>query len=259
VGLLTILPVRAPHTVDRRRAGWAITLAPVIGLGIGVVAALVVFGFRVLLGQPRQSLLPPLAGLAVLALLTGALHLDGLADLADGFGARRDAEGTLAVMRDPAVGAFAVVTLVLVVAIQAAALAVAISHNHGTVALLVSVLTGRLAVVVACASGAPPARPEGLGALVAGSVPRARASVVVLLGVVVAVLAGRFDYHGGGSAESVQAVVAVLAGLLGAEGLRRLAVRKIGGLNGDVLGALVETATLVTLIAMAVPIPYRVR
>jgi adenosylcobinamide-GDP ribazoletransferase len=255
VSLLTIVPVPAPAGVDRVRAGWAMTFAPLVGLLLGTIAALVVFVVRSWLRHPPDDPLPALIGLGLLAVVTGGLHLDGLADLADGFGARRDAAGTLEVMRQPTVGAFAVVALVFVLAIQTWSLTLSITRHHGTVTMIVGVLAGRLAVTVACAANSRPARPEGLGALVVRTVPRWRAAVVVLLGLVVAVLAGRFDYHGGGFGESSHAVVALLFGLLVAEGIRRLSVRKLGGLNGDVLGALVEITTTVTMFAMVLRLP----
>ena len=255
ISLLTILPVNGPPDVDRRRAGWAMTFAPLVGLGLGIGAALVVFGVRMWLGSPSDSPLPALVGLAALAVVTGGLHLDGLADLADGFGARRDAAGTLEVMRQSTVGAFAVLALFFVLAIQTWALTLAIARHHGTVTMIVAVLTGRLAVTLACAARIGPARPEALGALVVRTVPRARALSALLLGIAVAILAGRLDYHGGRFGESGHAVLALLLGLLVAAGLRRQAVRKLGGLNGDVLGALVEIATTTTMLLMAFRVP----
>ncbi len=259
IGLLTILPVRAPDEIDRRRAGWAMTWAPAVGLALGFVTASTVFGLRLLFGSDEIDLIPPLCGIALLAVMTGGLHLDGLADLVDGFGARRDRDGTLAVMREPGVGAFAVVALVLVLALQASALGLAIVRHHGTVAILVSLLTSRTAVTLACASRVAPARPGGLGALVLGSVPRARAALVLVLALIAATLAGRFDYHGGGLPESAHAAVGLLVGLAAAFGVRWLAVRKLGGVNGDVLGAMVETATTVTLLVMALSLPTWLR
>lgn len=256
VSLLTILPVPGPPEVDRARAGWAMTFAPLVGLVLGTLTALGVFGVRIWLGNAYDSPLPALLGLALLAVVTGGLHLDGLADLADGFGARRDAAGTLDVMRQPTVGAFAVVAILLVLAVQTWSLTLGINRHHGTVTLIVGVLGGRLAVTLACAARTRPARPEGLGALVVRTVPRWRAAVAVVLALVVAVLAGRFDYHGGRFGESGHAVLALLFGLLVAEGLRRIAVRKLGGLNGDVLGALVEVTTAATMLGMALRVPH---
>jgi adenosylcobinamide-GDP ribazoletransferase len=255
VSLLTIVPVPGAVEVDRHRAGWAMTFAPLIGLVLGTFTALAVFGVRMWLGNPFDSPLPALIGLAILAVATGGLHLDGLADLADGFGARRDAAGTLEVMRQPSVGAFAVVAILLVVAVQTWSVTLSISRHHGTVTLIVGVLAGRLAVTLACASNTRAARAEGLGALVVRTVPRWRAAVTVVIAAGVALLAGRFDYHGGRFGESGHAVLALLFGLLVAEGVRRLAVRKLGGLNGDVLGALVEIATAAAMLGMVLRVP----
>ena len=253
--LLTVLPVRGPRTVDRSRAGWAMTLAPLVGLVLAFGAALVVFACRQLFDNPGASPLPALIGLGTLAIVTGGLHLDGLADLADGIGARRDAPGTLAVMREPTVGAFAVVALIFALGLQTFALTLAIQRHHGTVTMIVGVLAGRLLIPLACAARTPAARPEGLGALVVGTVPRWRAAVVLVLGAAVALFAGRYDYHGGGPAESLHALVALAVGLVAGDALRRAAVRKLGGLNGDVLGAVVEVATTVTMVIMAIRVP----
>ncbi|MDQ1635838.1 MAG: adenosylcobinamide-GDP ribazoletransferase [Frankiaceae bacterium] len=251
VTLLTIVPLRSSASVDRTRAGWAMAFAPLVGLALGVAAALLLFLVRAGVGFEDTSLVPALVTLLGLAVVTGGLHLDGLADLADGFGARRDREGTLTVMRTPTVGAFAVVAVVMAIGLQASALTLAVERHHGTLALILAIVAGRTAVTVACAGRAAPARPEGLGALVAGSVPRARALAVVALAALLAVVLGLLDPHAGGVGVALHAVLALAGGLLAAAGLRLLAVRKLGGINGDVLGALVETATTVTLLLVA--------
>lgn len=255
ITLLTVLPVRGPDEVDRRRAGWAMAFAPAVGLGLGVFTALVVFAVRSAFGSDNETPLPAIVGLATLALLTGGLHLDGLADLADGLGARKGRERTLAIMREPTVGSFAVVALVTVLALQVFALTEAIERHRGSVTVIAAVLGSRLAIMLVCAGRTPSARPGGLGDLVLGSVPRSRAAAVLALGLLVAVVAGRFDYHGGGFEESGRVVVALLVGLLAADLLRRFAARRLGGINGDVLGAVVEVSTTVILLVMAVPVP----
>lgn len=249
--LLTIVPVRGPAEVDRRRAGWAMTFAPVVGLGLAAVVAVTVVAARELLGPVDGSPLPALIGLLVLTVLTGGLHLDGLADLADGIGARRDAAGTLEVMRQPTVGAFAVLAVGFALALQAFALTQAVERHHGTAAIVVAVLGGRLVLTLACAAHVGSARPGGLGDLVLGSVPRGRAVVVAAGAVVVAALAGLLDPHAGGLDRAAVCVLALVAGTAAADGARRLAARKLGGLNGDVLGSLVEVATTVALLVMA--------
>ncbi|MCL9758926.1 adenosylcobinamide-GDP ribazoletransferase [Frankia sp. AiPa1] len=261
--LLTVLPVRGPRRLDqldRRAAGRAMALAPLVGLVLGVLAAVVVFGLRISTGTPgsrTQTLLPAAAGIAVLALTTRGLHLDGLADLADGLGAHHGGgrERALAVMREPTVGAFGVVSVVLVVILQVSALSAAVTVHRGTVSMLVATMTGRLAVTLACASAAPAAHPNGLGALVAGSV-RARDAVLAFLGVCgLAALAGRFDYDGGDLDRALRGVLAVCVGTAVSVALRLYIVRRLGGLTGDVLGGLVELTTTVTMVFMAMSYP----
>ncbi|MGF7234923.1 MAG: adenosylcobinamide-GDP ribazoletransferase [Frankia sp.] len=256
---LTIIPVRGPDPIDRRLAGNAMTVAPLVGFVLGFVAASVVIALRILVGSEGQTLIPAVAGIAVLALLTRGLHLDGLADLADGLGASRDPERSLAVMKQPDIGAFGAATMVFVVLGQVAALEAAIAEHRGTVSLILAVTVSRLAVTWACLPGAPAARPGGLGALVAGSVrpvPAGIATVLVALG---AAFAGLNDFHGGRPGEAIQAVLALAATLLVTMVLRAHLVHRLGGVTGDVFGALIEVATLVTLLAMAVHLPLRIR
>jgi adenosylcobinamide-GDP ribazoletransferase len=108
---------------------------------------------------------------ALLAVLTRGLHLDGLADLADGLGSYRSPEQARAVMKAPDVGALGLAAVVLVLLVQVAALSACLSAGRGGTALLVALLTARVAVAAACRAGVPAAAPTGLGALVAGTVP----------------------------------------------------------------------------------------
>ncbi len=139
-GTLTILPVRPPSTVDRRTAGRAMVLAPLVGLSLGlvVVAALWALGGGSLLTYPPHGSLTYIAGahdaaprispwspmvaavavVALLALLTRAMHLDGLADVADGLGSGKRGDDALAIMRRSDLGPFGVVTLVLALFFQ---------------------------------------------------------------------------------------------------------------------------------------------
>ncbi|WP_101830939.1 adenosylcobinamide-GDP ribazoletransferase [Frankia canadensis] len=258
--LLTVLPVRGPDRLDRRLAGRAMALAPFVGLVVALVAAVAVFGMRISTGTPghrTQTVLPAAVGIAVLALASRGLHLDGLADLADGLGARRGRgrERALEVMRESTVGAFGVIAVVFVVLLQVTALGAAISVHRGTVSLLVATMTGRLAATLACAGGTPAAHPNGLGALVAGSV-RTRDAVLSFLAVcAVAALAGRFDVDGGDTSRAVRGVFAVCVGTVAAVGMRHYLVRRLGGLTGDVLGGLIELTTTITLLFMAMTFP----
>jgi adenosylcobinamide-GDP ribazoletransferase len=246
VTLLTVIPVRTERTdrvdrVDRASAGWAMTFAPLVGVIVGGAAALVLYaGDRAGFG----SLLSAALAVAVMAVLTRGLHLDGLADVADGLGGGRRAAEALAIMKKADIGPFGVITLVLTLLIQVAALT-----ELPAVAVIVAAATGRLAVTWACRAGVPAARPDGLGALVAGTVPAARAAYATGAVVVAVACAGLAV---GGVRLAVLWPVAACAGVLVAMAALRTAVRRLGGITGDVLGALVELAATVVLLVASV-------
>jgi adenosylcobinamide-GDP ribazoletransferase len=241
VTLLTVVPLRTGR-VDRDAACSAMLLAPLAGLVPGGAAALVL-----LAGEPLGLSRPLAAALAVAATAaaTRALHLDGLADLADGLGSGRPAAEALAIMKRSDIGPFGVVTLLLVLLVQAAALA---SAPHPAVAALVAAAAGRLALPWACRAGVPSARPGGLGALVAGTVPT-RAALAATAAVLAAAAAA--GAAAGGLGGALHGAAAVAAGLAAALLTLRRAVRRLGGVTGDVFGALVEVAVTAALVVLA--------
>ncbi len=187
--------------------------------------------------------------------MTGGLHLDGLADLGDALGSRRPADQALAIMKDPRIGPLGAAPLVFVLLGQAGSLDLAIGRHHGTVALLTSQLAGRLAIVHACREGVPAARPGGLGAGVIGTVTRWQSWLATAAVFAVAAVAGKLDYDGGRLRESAHATFAVLTAVVVAALLRRYVTRRLGGVTGDVLGALLEIAVLVDLAVMSARAP----
>jgi adenosylcobinamide-GDP ribazoletransferase len=234
---------------SRQTAGQAMAWAPVVGLLLGVLAAAVLYVCDHLLHA--GSLVAAALSVGSLAVLTRALHLDGLADLADGLGSRRPAPAALEVMRRSDIGPFGVVTLVLTLLLQVAGLTQADAAGRGPAAVIVAAVTGRLALTWACRAGVPAARADGLGALVAGTVPPV-VPALITAGVLAVTIGGIY------LAAAVAAVpvewilpVAEAAGLLVALVLAWHAVRRLGGITGDVLGALVETATAACLIVTA--------
>ena len=246
---LTVAPVRGPQVLDRRTAGRAMSFAPLIGLLLGLTAAGLVYLVRRYSGM---NLLSATVGLTVLALLTRGLHLDGLADLVDGLASYRDPEATRAVMRSPEVGPLGMVAVVLTLMLQATALAACLSHGRGTAGLVLAAATGRLAVTTAC-SQIPAANDSGLGSLVARTVPRWVPGVWAL-GLVAAAYAYAWvdpDAQGPLGTSAVQAALAPVVALAVAWLVRRHAVRRVGGLTGDVLGALCEIATTACLLVLA--------
>ncbi|GAA0958989.1 hypothetical protein GCM10009554_71990 [Kribbella koreensis] len=178
-GTLSVLPVGAPGKVDRRVAGRAMVWAPVVGLVLGGIAGLVVYAVdRV---KPDASLLAAVLGVIVLMVLSGALHLDGLADSADGFGSRRDRETKLRIMKQSDIGPFGVVSIAAVLLIDVAALQACVQNGFGWQSLLIAGVASRLTLPWSCRTSVPSARPDGLGAMVAGTVRPYAAALLTLV------------------------------------------------------------------------------
>jgi adenosylcobinamide-GDP ribazoletransferase len=221
---------------------------PTAGLLLAVPAAGVLLAVEAGGHSAERRLLAAALAIGVLALLTGGLHLDGLADTADGLGSRRPRDEALAIMRRSDVGPFGVAALVFTVLVQVTALATVNPGWPGAAALAAAVVTGRVAVVLATGPGTPAARPGGFGALVAGATSaRARVTATGVL-LAVAAVAGVVSW---GRYPAVRGAGAVLAGLLAAGLLRRLARRRLGGMTGDVFGAQIELATAAVLVTLA--------
>jgi adenosylcobinamide-GDP ribazoletransferase len=251
VGTFTRLPVRPPSAVSRPVAARAMVLAPLVGAALAAVAAgVLVLVQRLGSGLGATSLLPATLAVAALAWMTGALHLDGLADVADGLGSRRPDPRALEIMRRPDIGPMGVVVVVLVLLVQVIALAQATVAGAGTAAVVLAVVAGRVGIVVACTRGIEAARPDGLGAAVAGTVA---APVTALVVAALALLAAALG--GAGAGGPVRTVVAVAAGLAVGGALLVRAVRRLGGVTGDVLGATSEVTTTATLLALALSLP----
>ncbi|MEU2245780.1 adenosylcobinamide-GDP ribazoletransferase [Streptomyces sp. NPDC019224] len=244
-GTLTVLPVRVTRW-DRGAARAGMLCAPSAGLVVGVFAAAP--GCLLLWGG-AGPLLAAVASAAVPAALTRGLHLDGLADTADGLGSGRPADDALRVMKRSDIGPFGVITLLFVLLAQVAVLQQLYARGwaHGAVAAVASAVVARLALTLASRRGVPAARPEGLGAAVAGTVPVAGAGAAALL--VVAACAGAGALFGGYGA--LRYALAAVAAPVVAELLLRHCVRRFGGVTGDVFGALAETAATVTLVCLA--------
>ncbi|MFC9928998.1 adenosylcobinamide-GDP ribazoletransferase [Streptomyces sp. NPDC127190] len=244
-GTLTVLPVPVTRW-DRAAARGGMLSAPLAGLVVGGCSAGVGLG---LLALGAGGLLAAVGSVAVPAVLTRGLHLDGLADTADGLGSGKPAEDALRIMKQSDIGPFGVITLVLVLAAQIAVLAQLYggSWARGALAAVVSATAARLALTLAARAGVPAARPEGLGAAVAGVVPGGAALAAAG---VVTVAAGAAGGCLGGY-DGLRAALAVLAAVGVAELLLRRCVRRFGGVTGDVFGALAETAATAAFVVLA--------
>ena len=230
VGFLTLVPVgRARLGADDVARG--ALLFPLVGAGIGALTGLVATGLDGRLGV----LLAAALAVALEALLTGAIHLDGLADTADGLGARTR-DGALAAMREPAIGAYGAVVLGLDLLVKTAAVAAVTAGPKPVLAVAAAFALGR-AAPLALASAFPYAREdEGTGRALAGR-PVLAAGVVLGLVLAVVLLGVRGLWLAGGAA------LAVAGHGFGA--------RRLGGVTGDVLGASAELGTTFALVAAA--------
>ncbi|MGW5848465.1 adenosylcobinamide-GDP ribazoletransferase [Streptomyces sp. NPDC055254] len=244
-GTLTVLPARITRW-DRPAARTGMACAPLVGLVVGLLAAVPGVLLALLDGGP---LLAAVVTVAVPAALTRGLHLDGLADTADGLGSAKPAEDALRIMKRSDIGPFGVVALLLVLLTQVAALADAYadSWGRGALAAVTAAVAARLAMTLASRAGVPAARPGGLGAAVAGAVPQGVAATAAVLTVVLAATAALPL----GAAAAVQHAAAVLAALAAAELLLRRCVRRFDGVTGDVFGALAEVAATAALLVLA--------
>jgi adenosylcobinamide-GDP ribazoletransferase len=233
VQFLTIARVRIsdPVTTDELRD--STYFFPVVGLGLGLVLA----ATGSLLGWVFTW--PVVAALLVveLAVLTGALHLDGLADMCDGFYAGRDRDDVLRIMKDPHIGTMGVVGLACVLGLKAVAL-MNVPPSRGLWVAAAAPVVGRSAVLLACAMGRY-AREEGTGKTYIGQLGRDHAWMALGMAVFGCTMIREF----------VPAAFAfVLAGIWMVIFVN-YCNRRIGGLTGDTVGALNETTELLVWLA----------
>jgi adenosylcobinamide-GDP ribazoletransferase len=235
--LLTRLPVgwlaRDGSPPGFARCIWAY---PVVGLVVGAIGALAYVACN------RVGMPPALAAvwtLAATALATGALHEDGLADTADGFGGGGSRDRKLEIMRDSRIGSYGALSLVLSVAVRGTCIA-ALAHPARVAAAVVVAATLARGSILVLLLVLPPARPDGLGAALHDCDP-----VRAAFGVAVAAVAAVVLLPEG------RAVGAVATSVLVALALAVLAHRQIGGYSGDVLGAGVVAAECAVLTVLA--------
>jgi len=231
---LSSLPIRLPGMPEPQELGRSLLFYPLVGLLFGGI----LWAFNwLLLGTPL--LLHAALLLTVWVLLSGALHLDGLADSADawlgGFG---DRERTLTIMKDPRSGPIAVVTLVLVLLLKFAALLALIEQQHAVVLIIVP-LIGRSAMLGLFLT-TPYVRAGGLGQALADHLPRLAGKQVLAVSALTCVLIA-----------GLSGVLAVVLAALMFVWLRQVMLRRLGGTTGDTAGALLELLEMVLLVSLA--------
>ena len=240
VAFLTRFPL--PLEVSADDVGRAARWFPLVGALLGGIAAAIAVALA------EMPDLPPVLGALVLVSLgtwvTGAIHLDGLADTADGFGGGRTRDEVLRIMRDPVVGSFGVLALVLAISTKVAAIASLLERQVAPPFLVAAPTLSRWTVVV-LGAWLPYARSEaGLGRPVTQRQFGDVLCATAVAAVVTVAAVGR-------DAPVLFAVAAVVTTVLG-----RIAARRVGGVTGDVFGAGVELGeTLVLAVGVLVAGP----
>lgn len=232
---LTVVPIRIDGTPDDRETGQSIVYYPLIGLLIGAMLAAMAWVL---------SEVPPLLAAALLLTMwvavTGALHLDGLADSADAWvGGHGVPERTLEIMKDPSSGPMGVTAIVIVLIVKVAALAV-LCEGECPWAFVAPPLLGRTVLPLLFLT-TPYVRSGGLGARLAAHLPgRAAASSLLITSVAIPAV--------GGLAGFTLLFIVVTTFVL----LRAAMLRRLGGTTGDTAGALVELSEAVVLVALVI-------
>ena len=231
-GLMTTLPFRLPENWSGGDSGRAAVWYPLVGLVIGALTWLAwkgaIFAF--------SPLIAGVITLVVWVVLTGGLHLDGLADCCDGLFASAAPERRLEIMKDPHVGAFGVIGLILILFLKAAALAALTPVS--SFGILMAASLARWCILLA--GLLPLARPLGMGSDFAAGFQRSFMIWAAIIPLILVILLGR------------RGVLASVAGL-GAAGLVLwLAKSRIGGVTGDVFGMVVEIVEVVVLLIFSI-------
>jgi adenosylcobinamide-GDP ribazoletransferase len=236
--LMSRIPVPSVITANEQDYGRSVVFYPLVGLVIGALLYGLLYLFEVIQIENINFLLAAIV-LSVWVGLTGAIHLDGLADSADawlgGFG---DRKRTLEIMKDPYAGPAAIVVLVLMLLIKFSALGYLVVNNF--LSLLFIPVWARISVMVLFLT-TPYVRKQGIATQHMAGLPRKTAWFVIVL----VWLASIFLVK-------VLAIIGLLISLTGFILTRYLMVKRIGGMTGDTAGALIEISEVLLLVGVVV-------
>ncbi len=233
---LTRVPLKAARPEgESLPLGRALRAFPIVGALIGLFAGIV---YAIATGIGLPDIVAAVLAVGAGALATGALHEDGLADMADGFGGGSTRERKLAIMRDSRIGAYGVIVLVVVLAAKVGAIA-DLDGTGLVIAAMAAAAGVSRAAMPAVMLWLDPARADGLAAD-AGRPPSTHVWTGVALAAVLAV--GLLTWSG---------LVAFLIAGIGTAAVAWLAERQVGGHTGDVLGGVQQFAEVLFLLTLA--------
>jgi len=229
VQFLTRFPLNINIELSDKRLGQSVLFYPLIGLLIGSLLALLAYFL-----PPTSTPLNAALILCLWVLMTGGLHLDGLADCSDAWvGGLGDKTRSLAIMKDPAAGPIAVIVLVLLLLLKWSALQQLLSSDQALLSLLIAPFLARLSILILMLS-TPYIRENGLGSAMQQHLPKQAAQLSILI--TLAAFSWFF---------SVYIVLSTLS-IIG--WIRYLALQRIQGMTGDVYGASVEIIEAAVLV-----------
>lgn len=232
---LTKIPVSLPHIPTPQQNAYSVLYYPMIGLMIGAVL------WVLALYLPAIAIVKGAIITAIWVWITGGLHLDGLSDTVDGFvGGYGDKERTLAIMKDPHIGAMGVMAIVLAILLKFALVVGILQVNNNLIAILFVPILGRLSLLYLLLS-TPYIRQNGLGSALSTYLPKQLTAMILILSLLsIFILPIKL------------AIGLILVFGLTVFYLRYWFKKRIGGITGDTLGAGVEMVEIGGLLVIAV-------
>lgn len=224
----THIPINIAVDFNHKNIGYSIFFLPVVGLVIGGISGIVYFFL-----SRYNLMIASFMTLLSTVILTGGLHLDGLSDTFDGFLSNRDKDLTLEIMRDSRVGAFGVLSIVFIILLK---FVLIFSIENLPLVLILSLINSRIANGWIMATKKP-ARDDGLGKMFRDSEPKKLVIISLILYSLILILV------------DPKYMITLIVTILLAEYISHIAHKKIGGLTGDVYGAIIEIGDAVSLLS----------
>jgi adenosylcobinamide-GDP ribazoletransferase len=233
---LTVLPIRFSRTVLDKDLAGSMRYYPIVGALLGVLAA-GVFAGALRLFSPIVAVV---SVVVALVLFSGALHLDGFADMCDGFYGHRDRDQVLAIMKDSHIGAMAAIGIFCLLALKIAFLS-SLEIHEALSALILAPTIGRWSMVWLCASSSYARSKGGTASAYIGHVDRLTMIIATFFCAAIAFLLFR-----------AQGLIVMVVAAVFTWMFRRYTVGRIGGMTGDTLGACNELVEVLVIAALGI-------